>query len=311
MSRNDGSSDIMYSIEKKGNHMAEIKKCPKCGGTIHTKVAGNYICSQCGSAIPESEVIIESETSQSSSPDSEYTEFASSASRAGNAGASYDSSYTDFRTAQPESPKATEKSKKEKVKKEKKQKPPKPPKPPKQPRQKVKRPRRSIMEFIKSMDITLWWPVLAAGVAGIDFTIVFILMLIYRFRYLPLWLTLLGLSVYLMTSLLLWPVFDKAGESPWKALIPVLNSYTLYEISGYKGWMCFLTLIPTVGQLIGCVLGALTAVSLARKFGKDAKWGIIYLFLLFFVGWVLIAVTNMMYNRSAGHQKDMSPFQII
>ena len=130
-------------------------------------------------------------------------------------------------------------------------------------------------------------------------------------NYLPLWLTLLGLSVYLMTSLLLWPVFDKAGESPWKALIPVLNSYTLYEISGYKGWMCFLTLIPTVGQLIGCVLGALTAVSLARKFGKDAKWGIIYLFLLFFVGWVLIAVTNMTYNRSAGHQKDMSPFQII
>ena len=287
--------------------MAEIKKCPKCGGTIHTKVAGNYICSKCGSAIPESEVIIESEGQQSSSPDSEYTEFASSASRAGSSGPSYESSYTDFRTSQPE-PSVSEKPKKEKVKKEKKQ---KPPKPPKQPKQKDKRPRRSIKEFIKAMDITLWWPVLAAGVAGIDFTIVFILMLVYRLRYLPLWLTLLGLSVYLMSSLLLWPVFDKAGESPWKSLIPVLNIYTLYEISGYKGWMCFLTLIPTVGQLIGCVLGALTAVSLAKKFGKDPKWGLIYLFLLCYAGWVLIAITNMTYNRSAGHQKDMSPFQII
>lgn len=290
--------------------MADIKKCPKCGGTVHTKIAGNYICSQCGSAIPESEVIVISESSQSSAPDSEYTEFASSASRAGNQSSSSDSSYTDFRSTQPEPPK-TEKPRKEKAKNEKKQKPPKPPKPPKQPKQKVYRPKRSIKEFIKSMDITLWWPVLAAGVAGIDFTIVFMLMLIYRFRYLPLWLTLLGLSVYLMTSLLLWPVFDKAGESPWKALIPILNSYTLYEISGYKGWMFFLTLIPTVGQLAGVVLGALTAMSLAKKFGKDPKWGLIYLFLLCFAGWVLIAVTNMTYNRSAGHQKDMSPFQII
>ena len=136
-------------------------------------------------------------------------------------------------------------------------------------------------------------------------------MLVYRFRYLPLWCTLLGLSLYLMTSLLLWPVFDKAGESPWKALIPILNSYTLYEISGYKGWMFFLTLIPTVGQLAGVVLGALTAISLAKKFGKEPRWGIIYLFLLFFAGWVLIAVTNMTYNKHAGHQKDMSPFQII
>lgn len=287
--------------------MADIKKCPKCGGSLHTKVAGNYICSQCGNAIPENEAVTVTGSAQTSSPDSEYTEFASSASRSGNYTASGDSSYTDFTASKPEPEKAA-KPKKEKVKKEKKQ---KPPKPPKQPKQKVHRPRRSFIEFVKTMDISLWWPVLAAGVAGIDFTVVFILMLIYRFRYLPLWCTLLGLSVYLMTSLLLWPVFDKAGESPWKALIPVLNCYTLYEISGYKGWLFFITLIPTVGQFAGIVLGALTAVSLAKKFGKPPKWGIIYLFLLFFAGWVLIAVTNMTYNRNAGHQKDMTPFQII
>lgn len=287
--------------------MADIKKCPKCGGTVHTKVAGNYICSQCGSAIPENEVITVSDAHTSSS-DSSYTEFASSASRAGNQASSGDSSYTDFRDPQPE---PSSRPKKEKVRKEKKQKQPKPPKPPKQPKQKVYRPKRSLADLIKSMDITLWWPVLAAGVAGIDLTIVFILMLVYRFRYLSLWIIILAVSVYLMISLLMWPVFDKAGESPWKSLVPFLNAYTLYEISGYKGWMFFLTLIPTIGQLVGCVLGVLTAVSLAKKFGKPAKWGVIYLFLLFFVGWVLIAVTNMTYNRSAGHQKDMSPFQVI
>ena len=272
--------------------MAEIKKCPKCGGSVHTKIAGNYICSQCGNAIPENEVITITQSGQASSPDSEYTEFASSASRAENSGASSDSSYTDFtqnRPGQQESVySATEteskKRKKEKVKKEKvrKAKKQKPPKSPKHPKQRVIRTRRSFAEFVKTMDLTLWWPVLAAGVAGIDFTVIFILMIVYRFRYLPLWCTLLSLSAYLMTSLLLWPVFDKAGERPWKALIPILSNYTLYEISGYKGWLFFLTLIPTVGQLAGLILGALTSVSLARKFGREPKWGMIYLFLLFF-----------------------------
>ena len=99
--------------------MADIKKCPKCGGSVHTKIAGNYICSQCGNAIPENEVITVSDSYQASSSDSSYTEFASSASRAGNPGASSDSSYTDFSSAQSETPKNS-KPKKEKVKKEKK-----------------------------------------------------------------------------------------------------------------------------------------------------------------------------------------------
>ena len=55
--------------------MSEIKKCPKCGGTVHTKIAGNYICSQCGNAIPESEVIIVKEPEQTNTQSSGYEEF--------------------------------------------------------------------------------------------------------------------------------------------------------------------------------------------------------------------------------------------
>ena len=201
--------------------MSEIKKCPKCGGTIHTKVAGNYICSQCGNAIPENEVIIEREPEQNGSQSSVYEEFpgyAKYAADQANAANSADSEYTDFTKTPPEPPKK-EKIKQAKPKKEKKQ------KKPKEPRRKVRSQRRSFS--LKDIDLTLWWPILAAGVAGIDFTIVFILMIGYKFRYLPVWCTLLSLSAYLMTSLLLWPVFDKAGESPWKALIPIYSSYTL------------------------------------------------------------------------------------
>ena len=282
--------------------MAEIKKCPHCGGTIHNKVAGKYICSQCGNALSESEVIFEntSESAGSSSgSDWSYESFSEPSSGKENSGSDW--SYQSFDAAK-EPEKKAEKVKKEKAKKEKKK---------KEPRQKVYSPRRSRSFSIKDLDFTLWWPIICAGVAGIAFTLIFILMIVNKFKILPLWITLLSLCVYLITSLLLWPVFDKAGESPWKALVPLYNNYTLYEISGFKGWWFFLTLIPTVGQLIGVALGALTSVSLAKKFGKTPSWGIIYLFLLFFIGWVTIAVTNMTYNSSAGHQKDMSPFEMM
>lgn len=272
--------------------MADTKKCPICGGTIHNKVAGKYICSQCGNAISEEDVITESAPAKES--ESSYQEFNPVSS--GTGGTSYES------TAKEEKPPKAEKVKAEKVKKEKKK---------KEPKQKVYKPKSDFFEKITNLDFTLWWPVIAAGVAGLDFTVVFILMVIYKFKHMMLWGTLLGISAYLMTSLLLWPVFDKAGERPWKALLPVYSSYVLYEISGYNGWMFFLTLIPTVGQLLGCVLGALTSISLAKKFGKSPTWGILYLFVLWFAGWAMIAVTNMTYNKSAGHQKNMSPFQIF
>lgn len=284
--------------------MAEIKKCPHCGGTIHNKVAGKYICSQCGNALSESEVIFENDSesagaSSSSGSDWSYQSFSEPTAEKENSGTDWN--YQSFE-AEKEPQKKAEKVKKEKPKKEKKK---------KEPRQKVYSPRRQRSFSIKDVDLTLLWPILCAGVAGIAFTLIFILMIVNKFKLLPLWVTLLSLCSYLMTSLLLWPVFDKAGESPWKALVPIYSSYTLYEISGYKGWYFFLTLIPTVGQLVGVVLGALTSMSLARKFGREPKWGILFLFIFFFVGWVMIAVTNMTYNKSAGHQKDASPFQMM
>lgn len=267
--------------------MAEVKKCPLCGGAIHNKIAGKYICSQCGNAISESEVIIENDSVTSGS----------------------DWSYTSFENEPKQEPKQEpkkapeppkEKVRKEKAKKEKKK---------KEPKQKVYRPKQARSFDFSKLDFTLLWPVLCAGIAGICFTLILILMLVYKFKFLVLWLPFLGLSAYLMFALLLWPVFDKAGETPWKALVPVYNGYTLYEISGYNGWIFCLTLIPTIGQLLGIFTGLMAAVSLARKFGQDHRWGILYLFVLPFAGWVMIAVTNMTYNSNAGHQKNASPFQ--
>lgn len=273
--------------------MSEIKKCPICGGTIHNKVAGKYICSQCGNAISESDVIIERDN-ETSGADWSYTSFENEPKE------EPVQSYKAEREEPVKENPRKEKQKKEKVKKERKK---------KEPRQKVYSAGKARSFDLKDLDYTLLWPVLCAGVAGICFTLILILMCVYKFRFLVLWLPFLGLSAYLMFALLLWPVFDKAGEKPWKALVPVYNGYVLYEISGYNGWIFFITLIPTFGQLVGVFTGLMASVSLAAKFGKPPKWGIIYLFLLFVAGWVIIDVTNMTYNSSAGHQKNMSPFQ--
>ncbi len=137
--------------------MAEIKKCPHCGGTIHNKVAGKYICSQCGNAISESEVIFEnvsensgnssSGSSKSSGSDWSYESF--NEPSADNANSASDWNYQSFDAAQEPEKKAKKekKVKAEKPKKEKKK---------KEPRQKVYSPRRHRSFSCKDIDLTLW-----------------------------------------------------------------------------------------------------------------------------------------------------------
>ena len=108
--------------------MAETKKCPKCGGTIHNKIGGMYICSQCGSAIAESDVIFDSGSSnagsQSSGSDWSYTSFENESSGPEQtATEGKDWGYRSFESEpekKNEKPKKAPKVKKEKVRKEKK-----------------------------------------------------------------------------------------------------------------------------------------------------------------------------------------------
>lgn len=44
-------------------------------------------------------------------------------------------------------------------------------------------------------------------------------------------------------------LFSKAGYDWWAALIPVYNSYVLFEIIYGNGWKFLLMLIPVVGQI--------------------------------------------------------------
>ena len=82
-----------------------------------------------------------------------------------------------------------------------------------------------------------------------------------------------------------WKIFEKAGESGWKALIPIYNTYTQCKITGISAYWIFIIFI---GYLLGsfiipfrfitniiCVyFSVILAMSTARSFGKSDGIGV-------------------------------------
>jgi hypothetical protein len=99
-------------------------------------------------------------------------------------------------------------------------------------------------------------------------------------------------AVSLLIIVALWVVFQKAGESGWKSLVPIYNIYILLMISGVPGWWLILLFIPVVGL----VVHLLVMLALAGKFGKGALFGI-GLFLLPMFFYPLLAFGGAQYER--------------
>ncbi len=68
----------------------------------------------------------------------------------------------------------------------------------------------------------------------------------------------------------LWKVFEKAGQTGWFAIIPILNIIVLIKIAGRELWWIILLLIPC----INFVVLAIVYMDVAQKFGKSAAYGI-------------------------------------
>lgn len=82
--------------------------------------------------------------------------------------------------------------------------------------------------------------------------------------------------------IIIWKIFVKAGKKGWIALIPIYNTYTLFEISWGNGLyflLLFLSLIPHIGGVVGVIIMIITVVKLGKAFGKGT-WFIIGLVFL-------------------------------
>ncbi len=76
------------------------------------------------------------------------------------------------------------------------------------------------------------------------------------------------LAFYLLTSVGLYFIFQKAGEAGWKGLVPGLNFVVWAKLVGRKGWWAVWLLLPIVNIFIWAGL----AINMVRSFGKYTFW---------------------------------------
>jgi hypothetical protein len=107
----------------------------------------------------------------------------------------------------------------------------------------------------------------------------------------------------------MWKVFVKAGKPGWTAIIPIYDTYMLYEISGKPGWWVVFSLIPFVGPFVTLVLMVLAMQELAKRFGKSPVFGVIGLVLFAFVGFLILGFGDATYHVDGEVGESRFPFQ--
>lgn len=83
-------------------------------------------------------------------------------------------------------------------------------------------------------------------------------------------LKLVSVVFTILTIISAWRMFEKAGQSGWVGIIPVLNVVGACKMTGRPYWWALLWLIPIVGLIPHVIL----SVELARSFGKSALFGL-------------------------------------
>ena len=79
-----------------------------------------------------------------------------------------------------------------------------------------------------------------------------------------------GAEAWLVTALMLWRVFTKAGQPGWQALIPIWNVVVVLHIAGRPAWWIVLLVVP----IVNIVVLIAVAIDLAKSFGKGGGFAI-------------------------------------
>jgi hypothetical protein len=81
---------------------------------------------------------------------------------------------------------------------------------------------------------------------------------------------LVSLVVFVVLLVSAWRMYEKAGQSGWVSLIPILNILGLLKMAGRPFWWILLYLIPVVNLIVHVIV----SVDVARSFGRSALFGI-------------------------------------
>jgi len=92
---------------------------------------------------------------------------------------------------------------------------------------------------------------------------------------------LVGFIIWLVVVAGMWGVFKKAGETPWFAIIPILDIYILCKVALKDNVILF-----TILSIIFPIVLIYVYIKLAKAFGKGTGFGI----LTFFFSFIMIPV---------------------
>ena len=101
----------------------------------------------------------------------------------------------------------------------------------------------------------------AGGVAGFAAMIFVVIYLV---------IILISMAAGICQLIGMWKVFEKAGESGWKAIIPFYNMYTLIKLVNRPGWWLILLFLP----MINFVMMILIYLDLAKSFKQGTGFAV-------------------------------------
>ncbi len=96
--------------------------------------------------------------------------------------------------------------------------------------------------------------------------------------------TLIGLLYMLLcifAIVVMWKIFEKAGQAGWKCIIPIYSTIVLLQIVGKPWWWLLLMLFVPV---VNVILAIYVIHLLSKSFGKGVGFtlGLIFLSFIFF-----------------------------
>ena len=109
-----------------------------------------------------------------------------------------------------------------------------------------------------------------------------------------------GLALLVLMLASAWKLYEKAGKPGWAALVPIYNTYVLFEITWGKGILFLLMFVP----IANFVVSIITIVKLAKVFGKGVGTILLLLFLSP-VGYVMLAFGSAEYIGIDGKEEEM------
>lgn len=105
--------------------------------------------------------------------------------------------------------------------------------------------------------------------------------------------SLVVLVLSILTIAAYWRMFNKAGVSGWKSIVPFYNAYLMFQIAGHNGWWFLAAVVPLLNIYAAIIL----ALGIAKNFGKGIAYAIFGLIIFGPIGYWIIGFGDSKYEK--------------